>query len=59
MIIAAVIAVVAILGGFVVGKQVSAKSKDGAAAKKKVEPGPVMPLDEFLVNLADPGGDHS
>ncbi|MBV9850307.1 MAG: flagellar basal body-associated FliL family protein [Armatimonadetes bacterium] len=57
IIIASVIAVVAILGGFVVGKQVSAKSKDGAAVKK-VEPGPVMPLDEFLVNLADPGGDH-
>jgi len=58
LIIAAVIALVAILGGFVVGKSVSAKSKDGVAAKKKIEPGPVMPLDEFLVNLADPGGDH-
>ena len=57
IIIAAVIAVVAILGGFVVGSKVSAKSK-GGEVKKKVEPGPVMPLDEFLVNLADPGGDH-
>ncbi len=57
MIIAAVIAAVAILGGFVVGSKVSAKSKGGGAVKK-VEPGPVMPLDEFLVNLADPSGDH-
>ena len=57
MIIAAVIAVAAILGGFVIGSKVSAKSKDGASVKK-VEPGPVMPLDEFLVNLADPSGDH-
>ena len=58
IIIAAVIAVAAILGGFVVGSKVSAKSKGAAVEKKKVEPGPVMPLDEFLVNLADPGGDH-
>lgn len=56
VIIAAVLAVVIIVGGFVVGKQVSAKSRRGAA--KKVELGPVMPLDEFLVNLADPSGDH-
>ena len=58
MIIAMAVAVLAIIGGFVIGGKVSAKSKDGATAKKKVEPGPVMPLDEFLVNLADPGGDH-
>ena len=58
MMIAAVIAVAAILGGFVISNKVSAKSKDGGTAKKKMEPGPVMPLDEFLVNLADPGGDH-
>ena len=55
MIILAVVAVLAMVGTFVVGKSVSAKS---APQKKKVEKGPVMVLDEFLVNLADPGGDH-
>ncbi len=57
MIIALVIAVVAIVGGFVVGKTVSAKGKS-AAEKPKPVPGPIMPLDEFLVNLSDPSGDH-
>ena len=57
IIIAVVIALAAIIGGFVVGKTVSAKSK-GGVEKKKVVPGPVMPLDEFLVNLSDPSGDH-
>lgn len=56
MLIVAVVAVVAIVGTLVVGKQVSAKSKKGHV--KKVEPGPVLTLDEFLVNLADPSGDH-
>jgi flagellar FliL protein len=57
IIIAIAIAAVAIIGGLVVGKTVSAKSKS-AAEKPKPVPGPIMPLDEFLVNLADPSGDH-
>ena len=52
-----VVVVAALVITFMVGKQVSAKSKPGAEAKK-VEHGPVMPLDDFLVNLSDPGGDH-
>ncbi len=55
-IIVIVVALVALVGSFVVGKSVSAKGKDGE--KKKVEKGPVIVLDEFLVNLGDPGGDH-
>lgn len=55
--IVGIVVVVALVITFVVGKQVSAKSKAGAHAKK-VEHGPVMPLEDFLVNLADPGGDH-
>lgn len=55
--ILAVVMVVALAVTFMVGKQVSAKSKPGGD-KKKVEHGPVMPLDDFLVNLSDPGGDH-
>jgi flagellar FliL protein len=57
LIIVAVIALVAIIGGLVVGKTVFAKSKSGSK-KQPVVPGPVMPLDEFLVNLSDPSGDH-
>ncbi len=56
MMIVAVVALVVLVGGFVAGKSVSAKS--GPEKPKKAEPGPVVPLDEFLVNLADPGGDH-
>ena len=48
--------VVALIAVFVIGKQVSAKSKH--TGPKPVEHGPTMPLDEFLVNLADPSGDH-
>ena len=51
------VSVVAILGiGFAVVQKVSAKSKPVEA--KKVEKGPVMVMDEFLVNLADAGNDH-
>ena len=54
-----VIIVAAVLLGLVISfafvKQVSAKE---STQPKKVEPGPVIPLDEFLINLADPGGDH-
>ena len=50
------VAVVAMIAMFLIGKQVSAKSKP--AAPKPVEHGPTMALDEFLVNLSDPGGDH-
>ena len=55
MIMAAILVVV-LIGAFVAVKQVSAKSKP--AGPKPVEHGPIMPLDEFLVNLADPSGDH-
>ncbi|MCW3061586.1 MAG: fliL [Capsulimonas sp.] len=59
VIMIAIVAVIllAIIGTFLVTKSVSAKSK-GVAAKKHVEHGPVMTLDEFLVNLADNSGDH-
>ncbi|BDI32766.1 hypothetical protein CCAX7_48170 [Capsulimonas corticalis] len=55
----AVIGVVllAIIGTFLVTKQVAAKGKAGVV-KKHVEHGPVITLDEFLVNLADSSGDH-
>lgn len=56
LIIAVVVALVALVGVFFVGKQVSAKGKAGSA--KPVEKGPVLVLDEFLVNLSDPAGDH-
>lgn len=56
MIIVAIVAVIAVAGGLLVGKQVSAKSK--SPAHKPIERGPIMPLDDFLVNLADPSGDH-
>lgn len=56
LLIFAAVAVVALIATFVVGKNVSAKSH--AKGHKAVEHGPIMPLDEFLVNLADPGGDH-
>lgn len=54
--IIAVVMLVAMVGTFIVGKQVSAKSKP--EAKKPIEHGPILTLDEFLVNLADPSGDH-
>ncbi len=56
MMIVIAVAVVAMVAMFLVGKQVSAKSKP--AVKKPVEHGPTLSLDEFLVNLSDPGGDH-
>ena len=56
MIIMAVLAVVILGAGLFVVQKASAKQKGGAV--KKVEKGPVLTLDEFLVNLADPGGDH-
>lgn len=55
-VIGAVVGVVVLMAAFMVGKQVSAKSRPGG--KVKVEAGPVMPLEDFIVNLADPGGDH-
>lgn len=55
MIIVAVAAVVILAVGFFVVQKVSAKSKHEV---KKAEKGPVLSLDEFLVNLADPGSDH-
>ncbi len=56
MIIIAVFAVVILGAGFFVVQKVSAKSRGPQV--KKVEKGPVFTLDEFLVNLADPGSDH-
>ncbi len=57
MIIMAVVAVVILGAAFMVVQKASAKQKDGGAAKK-AEKGPVLTLDEFLVNLSDPGSDH-
>ena len=56
MIIIAVFAVVLLGAAFFVVQKASAKQKGHAV--KKVEKGPVLSLDEFLVNLADPGNDH-
>ncbi len=56
MIIMAVFAVVVLGAAFFMVQKASAKSK--ASEPKKAEKGPVMTLDEFLVNLADPGSDH-
>ncbi|MGI4788068.1 MAG: flagellar basal body-associated FliL family protein [Janthinobacterium lividum] len=56
MIIMAVFAVVVLGGAFFMVQKASAKQKGGEV--KKMEKGPVMSLDEFLVNLSDPGSDH-
>ena len=57
-----VVAVVAILGGLMAGKMVAAKgTPEGGKAskeKEKKEKGVPLPLDEFLVNLTDAGGEH-
>ena len=55
MVIMAVFAVVVLGAAFLMVQKASAKQKGGV---KKVEKGPVLTLDEFLVNLADPGSDH-
>jgi len=55
MIIVAVFCIVVLGAAFFMVQKASAKSKP---AVKKVEKGPVMTLDEFLVNLADSGNDH-
>lgn len=57
MIIMAVFAIAVLGGAFFMVHSASAKAKPGTE-KKKVEKGPVLTLDEFLVNLADPGSDH-
>ena len=56
MVIMAVFAVVVLGAAFFMVQKASAKQKGGGV--KKVEKGPVLSLDEFLVNLADPGSDH-
>ncbi len=56
VLIAAALGVALLLGVFFIGQSVSAKSRH--AKPVKAEPGPVLPLDEFLVNLSDAGGDH-
>ncbi len=56
MVIMAVFAVIVLGAAFVMVQKASAKQKGGEA--KKVEKGPVVTLDEFLVNLSDPGSDH-
>ena len=56
IIIMAVFAVVVLGAAFFMVQKANAKSK--AHEVKKVEKGPVLTLDEFLVNLADPGNDH-
>ena len=57
MIIMAVVAVVVLGAAFMMVQKASAKQKDGGAAKK-AEKGPVLTMDEFLVNLSDAGSDH-
>ncbi len=56
MIIMAVFAVIVLGAAFMMVQKANAKQKGGEV--KKVEKGPVMTLDEFLVNLSDPGSDH-
>lgn len=56
IIIMAVFAVVVLGAAFFMVHKASAKQK--GAEVKKAEKGPVLTLDEFLVNLADPGSDH-
>ena len=56
MVIMAVLAVLVLGTAFMVVQKASAKQRGGGV--KKVEKGPVLPLDEFLVNLSDPGSDH-
>ena len=56
MVIMAVFAVVVLGAAFFMVQKANAKQKGGGV--KKVEKGPVLSLDEFLVNLADPSGDH-
>ncbi len=56
MVIMAVFAVIVLGAAFMMVQKASAKQKGGEA--KKVEKGPVVTLDEFLVNLSDPGSDH-
>lgn len=56
IILVAVFAVVILGGAFFMVQKAGAKQKGPVV--KKVEKGPVMSLDEFLVNLADPGSDH-
>lgn len=58
MVIMAVFAVVVLGGAFFMVQKASAKQKGGDKEVKKVEKGPVLTLDEFLVNLSDPGSDH-
>ena len=55
--IMAVFAVMVLGAAFFVVQKASAKQKAGPETKK-VEKGPVVTLDEFLVNLSDPGSDH-
>lgn len=57
LIIMVAIAVVSAGGCFIIVKKSSA-SANHPAKKVKVEQGPVLQLDEFLVNLADANGDH-
>jgi len=56
IIIMAVFAVVVLGAAFFMVQKASAKQKGGQV--KKIQKGPVLSLDEFLVNLADPGSDH-
>lgn len=51
-----IIAALSAVGSFIIVKKSSAKSNK--PEKKAIERGPILALDEFLVNLADPGGDH-
>lgn len=56
MIIMAVFAVVVLGAAFFMVQKASAKQKGPQV--KKVEKGPVLTMDEYLVNLADAGNDH-
>jgi len=56
MVLMAVFAVVILGAAFFMVQKASARQKGPAV--KKAQKGPVLSLDEFLVNLADPGSDH-
>jgi flagellar FliL protein len=56
-IIVGLIALILFAGAFVVTKIVLGKGH-AKKAPVKIEVGTVVPLDEFLINTADPSGDH-
>jgi flagellar basal body-associated protein FliL len=54
----AIVGIVLILNVLIVGKVFMGGKGGASAAKESQEVGKKLPLDEFLVNLADPGTEH-